>query len=530
VKKIANLIKWNFMTKLFLIIIAPVTVLILVSASSFYIASQFTQYYDSLAHQKNPLVTNLALLRYHTNRALGAVTSMALNHNDQKELDRLKELITKSISEAEMTKEKIINTMEAVSHKEDINSVLNDHGIMLGYLGMGFDLATEPTAEKVTNITNALKGDFVNFSSQWYAKLDIAIEGVYKEIEADNLEVIALKKLAQVYNNIFSAVGIFISLLFPFLYSRNLSKRMRYIAHSLSSESNEVLSSSEQLSASSESLTSSATLQSESLSQTMASVEEINSMIRENANSAEKTKNLSENSESSSRNGIDAINKLTESIHKIKESSTQIQTQVEDSNREISGIVNVIKEIEQKTKVINDIVFQTKLLSFNASVEAARAGEHGKGFAVVAEEVAKLAQVSGGAAKEISELLSKSVLQVDNTINSASRRIAVITEESDRRISEGVIAADNCVRILNEISDSTSMSAKMMNQVYLASTEQEKGANEITGAMRRLEKVTQTTQVGAQEVSTEALRLKDQSSKLLGLSQDLSLEIDGSTR
>ncbi|MBC7465119.1 MAG: hypothetical protein H7256_03945 [Bdellovibrio sp.] len=50
-----------------------------------------------------------------------------------------------------------------------------------------------------------------------------------------------------------------------------------------------------------------------------------------------------------------------------------------------------MEEIGNKTKVINDIVFQTKLLSFNASVEAARAGEHGKGFAVVAEEVGKLA-------------------------------------------------------------------------------------------------------------------------------------------
>ena len=61
-----------------------------------------------------------------------------------------------------------------------------------------------------------------------------------------------------------------------------------------------------------------------------------------------------------------------------------------ESNKEIQEIVKVIAEIGNKTKVINDIVFQTKLLSFNASVEAARAGENGKGFAVVAEEVGKL--------------------------------------------------------------------------------------------------------------------------------------------
>ena len=60
-----------------------------------------------------------------------------------------------------------------------------------------------------------------------------------------------------------------------------------------------------------------------------------------------------------------------------------------------------MEQIKDKVNIINDIVFQTKLLSFNASVEAARAGENGKGFAVVAEEVGNLASVSGKAANEI---------------------------------------------------------------------------------------------------------------------------------
>ena len=74
----------------------------------------------------------------------------------------------------------------------------------------------------------------------------------------------------------------------------------------------------------------------------------------------------------------------------------------------------LISEIGNKTKVINDIVFQTKLLSFNASVEAARAGEHGKGFSVVAEEVGNLAHMSGNSAKEITQLLESSINRVNN--------------------------------------------------------------------------------------------------------------------
>lgn len=66
--------------------------------------------------------------------------------------------------------------------------------------------------------------------------------------------------------------------------------------------------------------------------------------------------------------------------------------------------------------MINEIVFQTKLLSFNATVEAARAGENGKGFSVVAVEIGKLEQISGNAAKEISELLYNSTKPVSETI------------------------------------------------------------------------------------------------------------------
>ena len=77
-------------------------------------------------------------------------------------------------------------------------------------------------------------------------------------------------------------------------------------------------------------------------------------------------------------------------------------------------ILGYIKSIEEKTKVINDIVFQTKLLSFNASVEAARAGEQGKGFAVVAEEVGNLATMSGTSAEEISKLLESSISHIES--------------------------------------------------------------------------------------------------------------------
>ena len=76
------------------------------------------------------------------------------------------------------------------------------------------------------------------------------------------------------------------------------------------------------------------------------------------------------------------------------------------------------------------IVFQTKLLSFNASVEAARAGEYGKGFSVVAEEVGNLAQMSGIAAKDISALLQSSVKKVEQIATESKTKIDRLVQNS----------------------------------------------------------------------------------------------------
>ncbi|MCX7978832.1 MAG: methyl-accepting chemotaxis protein, partial [Bdellovibrionaceae bacterium] len=96
----------------------------------------------------------------------------------------------------------------------------------------------------------------------------------------------------------------------------------------------------------------------------------------------------------------------------IKVSAQKFSEDMHGSIQELEAAMGVIRQVAKKTEVINEIVFQTKLLSFNASVEAARAGEAGKGFAVVAEEVGKLAKMSGDAATEISQIVEKGLSAV----------------------------------------------------------------------------------------------------------------------
>jgi len=189
---------------------------------------------------------------------------------------------------------------------------------------------------------------------------------------------------------------------------------------------------------------------------------------------------------------------------------------MEDSNKEFSEIVKIITEIGDKTKVINDIVFQTKLLSFNASVEAARAGEHGKGFAVVAEEVGNLARMSGSAAKEITDMLGHSINKVNSIVSESSQKVDRLVEIGKDKISMGQSRAESCKQALKKISDNAKTISEMVGEIAHASKEQAQGVQEINKAISQMDQVVQqNTQVSqhsssqAEQLRAESLALKD---------------------
>lgn len=331
----------------------------------------------------------------------------------------------------------------------------------------------------------------------------------------------------EVLQNIIMFIGVFGGLSIGYFFAISISKMLNQISNSLSIGSDTIASFTNEISAASISLNSSITQQAAALQQTTSAVEETSASVVSNADNAKKSAEVSEHSKTSVHNGKMAVDEVMDSITQISMSTEKIKEEIDQSNKEIAEIVNVINEIGAKTKVINDIVFQTKLLSFNASVEAARAGEHGKGFSVVAEEVGKLAAMSGNSAKEITDLLESSIEKVQSTIESSKKRINALMMLSKDKVEQGTITAKRCSDALDEIIMNVNNVDQMISEISSASNEQSQSIREITKAMSEIDSASHQNSSSSQQASVAAGSLGNQVDDFRGLVVQLNTLISG---
>lgn len=321
--------------------------------------------------------------------------------------------------------------------------------------------------------------------------------------------------------------AVLISLSFMFLINRNVVSNIRDIGQHLKNYSSQLDKASVNLTSTSGVLSNASLEQAAALEQTVASLEEITAMISKTTDNAKLTAKNASDSQEKAETGKSVVEQMMNSMSEINNSNQEIISQMNHSNQQFLEIVKVIEEIGTKTKVINDIVFQTKLLSFNASVEAARAGEHGKGFSVVAEEVGNLAQMSGNAAKEISDMLNNSISKVDAIVNDSKVKVEKLAELGKSKVESGVVVAQRCAEVLSEISNNIDTVSHLTQEISVATTEQSTGVNEINKAMNKLDVVTQQNSSISEESSTAANALAEQVKLLNEASNQLLTTING---
>ncbi len=220
-------------------------------------------------------------------------------------------------------------------------------------------------------------------------------------------------------------------------------------------------SNSEKLSENVDSLTNSANNQAASLEETAAAIEEI-------------TANMQNSSENIAKMTSYA-NEVSNSVSVGQELASKTASSMDEINEQTQAIADSITVIDQ-------IAFQTNILSLNAAVEAATAGEAGKGFAVVAQEVRNLASRSAEAAKEIKEL-------VENATDKAN---------GGKNISNDMIEG------YEKLNSNIHNTLALINDVSTSSKEQFGAMEQINDTVNNLDRVTQQNAASASEANKVA--------------------------
>ncbi len=265
---------------------------------------------------------------------------------------------------------------------------------------------------------------------------------------------------------------------------------------------------SDEMASCSQSISTAVNQQAEVVHETSTAMSQMSSMLGQTSEYSKQSEQVMDSMTQKTNNGMTVMNEMVEAM-----------TSIQRANEQLKQMVQIIHEISRKTVVINDIVFKTQLLSFNASIEAARAGQHGRGFAVVAEEVGNLAKMSGHAAQEIAALLQTSEGQVNE-----------IVQDTRTRVSTGQMVTNQALKNFKDLARDISIITTHIANISAANREQELAVKQTSLAMNELNQTTELNNQVAHRASNSSRTLQREVQTLYSIAGAIRSSILGERR
>jgi methyl-accepting chemotaxis protein len=275
----------------------------------------------------------------------------------------------------------------------------------------------------------------------------------------------------QIAAAIFTVAGIILAAVFGFFFTRSITGPIKKIIKELTGACMQFAATSDQIASSSNHLAQRTSYQAQAAQEASLMMEDLNGVVKQYD---------------------DTITGLTKSIDSTSNTAITSFQLLTETNRLMKKIKQLSEDAEKTIKTINEIAFQTNLLSLTASVEAARAGESGSGFAIVAEEVKNLAQRSSEAVKNTSACIEQTLL----SINKGREQVK---ESLSKFIAYGTVAQG----ITAYTATATEVTRK-----------QTEGIEQMNASFGEISHMAQSNAAGAQEAASVAQEINAQAESM----------------